>query len=139
MEWVGIFISDDWFRFLKCLAFVPLALFGSQLLIECGWFFFRVWGSAIYLYLYNLFACVLVPFRKNVVGYFVLYTKTLYRFAMRQRLGLILEIKSLYNKGCISTKEASFIVFDLHFISKSSLLYIMIMFKFSGKGTNFIL
>ncbi len=35
-----------------------------------------------------------VPFRKNVVGYFVLYTKTLYRFAMRQRLGLILEIKS---------------------------------------------
>ena len=46
---------------------------------------------------------------------------------------------SLYNKGCISTKEASFIVFDLHFISKSSLLYIMIMFKFSSKGTNFIL
>ena len=58
---------------------------------------------------------------------------------MRQRLGLILEIKSLYNKGCISTKEVSFIVFDLHFISKSSLLYIILMFKFSGKGTNFIL
>ena len=58
---------------------------------------------------------------------------------MRQRLGLIQEIKSLYNKGCISTKEASFIVFDLHFICKSSLLYIMIMFKFSSKGTNFIL
>ena len=58
---------------------------------------------------------------------------------MRQRLGLILEIKSLYNKGCISTKEASFIVFYLHFISKSSLLYIILMFKFSGKGTNFIL
>ena len=52
---------------------------------------------------------------------------------------MILEIKSLYNKGCISTKEASFIVFYLHFISKSSLLYIIIMFKYSGKGTNFIL
>ena len=58
---------------------------------------------------------------------------------MRQRLSLVLKVKSLDNKGCISTKEASFIVFDLHFISKSSLLYIMIMFKFSSKGTNFIL
>ena len=58
---------------------------------------------------------------------------------MRQRLSLVLKVKSLDNKGCISTKEASFIVFDLHFISKSSLLYIMLMFKFSGKGTNFIL
>ena len=50
-------------------------------------------------------------------GNFILYIKTLYRFAMRQRLGLILEIKSLYNKGCISTKEANLIIFDLHFIS----------------------
>ena len=58
---------------------------------------------------------------------------------MRQRLSLVLKVKSLDNKGCISTKEASFIVFDLHFISKSSLLYIMLMFKFSSKGTNFIL
>ena len=58
---------------------------------------------------------------------------------MRQRLSLVLKVKSLYNKGCISTKEASFIVFDLHFISKSSLLYIMLMFKFSSKGINFIL
>ena len=58
---------------------------------------------------------------------------------MRQRLSLVLKVKSLDNKGCISTKEASFIVFDLHFISKSSLLYIIIMFKFSGKGTNLIL
>ena len=49
-----------------------------------------------------------------------------------------LQIKTLYNKGCISTKEASFIVFDLYFICKSSLLYIMIMFKFSNKGTNYI-
>ena len=104
-----------------------------------GWFFFRSWGSAIYLYLYNLFACVLVPFRKNVVGDFVLYTKTLYRFAMRQRLGLILEIKSLYNKGCISTKEASFIVFDLHFISKSSLLYITIMISNSAAKVQILL
>ena len=48
---------------------------------------------------------------------------------MRQRLSLVLKVKSLDNKGCISTKEASFIVFDLHFISKSSLLYIIITFK----------
>ena len=61
--------------------------------------------------------------------YLVLQTKTLYRFAMRQCLALILKIKSLNNKGCISTKEANFNVFDLHFISKSSLLYITIMFK----------
>ena len=82
---------------------------------------------------------ILMPFRNNVVGNFLLYTKTLYRFAMRQRLGLILEIKSLYNKGCISTKEASFIVFDLHFISKSSLLYITIMISNSAAKVQILL
>ena len=77
--------------------------------------------------------------RNTELDTLVLSTKTLYRFAMRQRLGLILEIKSLYNKGCISTKEASFIVFDLHFISKSSLLYITILISNSAAKVQILL
>ena len=79
-------------------------------------------------YLDNLFACVLVPFRKNVVGHFVHYTKTLYRFAIWQFHGQILN-----NKDNIPTQEANLVVFNLHFYFKSSLLYIMLMFKYSRK------
>ena len=36
MEWVGIFLSDNGFRLFKCLTFIPMALFGCQLLIKCS-------------------------------------------------------------------------------------------------------
>ena len=36
MEWLGVFIPDDGLCVFKGLAFVPLALFGCELLIECS-------------------------------------------------------------------------------------------------------
>ena len=50
--------------------------------------------TAIDRHLYNPTARIPIPFGEYVIGNFVSGTETLHRFAMRQRLCLVLEIKS---------------------------------------------
>ena len=50
-------------------------------------------GSTINLNLNYFFASILKPFLENVIRDFVLDTKRLERFSMRQSLGLVLKVK----------------------------------------------